>query len=96
MSRSAEGPPSSPRKGRALRLQPLPAVSAPISAAGALRDDPLQTQLAGLGEHDRALGRQGFAEQDAVDAEDEPRQRVAPLLERPEAQIVALKASCCL
>jgi hypothetical protein len=36
-----------------LRLQPLPAVSARISAASALRDDPLQTQLASLGEDER-------------------------------------------
>ena len=36
-----------------LRLQPLPAVSARISAAGALRDDPLQAHLAGPGEHER-------------------------------------------
>ena len=35
------------------RLQPLPAVSARISAAGALRDDPLQAHLAGPGEHER-------------------------------------------
>ena len=31
----------------------LPAVSARISAASALRDDPLQTQLASLGEDER-------------------------------------------
>ena len=35
-----------------LRLQPLPAVSARISAAGALRDDPLQAHFAGPGEHE--------------------------------------------
>src|SRR5271166_1997102 len=40
---------SSPHKRRVLRLQPLPAVSAPIAAARALRHDPLQTQLEPLG-----------------------------------------------
>ena len=37
-------------EGEFLCLQPLPAVSARISAAGALRDDPLQARLAGPGE----------------------------------------------
>ena len=55
-------------EGWVLRLQPLPAVAARISAAGALRDDPLQAQLASLGEHERSLGHQGVTEQDAMDA----------------------------
>jgi hypothetical protein len=45
-----------------------------------------------VGEHDRAFGRQGFAEPDAVGAMDEPPKRVAPLLERALAEIVVLEA----
>ena len=45
-----------------------------------------------MSEHDRALGRQGFAEPDAVDAGDQPRKRVSPLLERTLAKIVAIEA----
>jgi hypothetical protein len=33
-----------------------------------LRHDALEAQFAGLGEHDRALGGERFAEQDALDA----------------------------
>jgi hypothetical protein len=35
-----------------------------------------------LGEHERALGRQGFAEQDVVEAGAVSRKRVSSLLER--------------
>ena len=38
-----------------------------------------------MGEHDRALGRDRLAEQDAVDAANELRKPVAPLLERAQA-----------
>ena len=57
-------------------LQPVPARPATIAAAGPLRHDPLEAELAGVGEHDRAFGRQGFAEHDAVDAADESRKRI--------------------
>jgi len=42
-----------------------------MSAASALRDDPLEAERASLGKHERALGHQGVTEQDAVDAGDE-------------------------
>jgi hypothetical protein len=45
-----------------------------------------------VGEHNRAFGHQGFAEHDAVDAADEPRKRISPLLERPLTEIVGLEA----
>ena len=46
-----------------------------------------------MGEHDRAFGRQGFAEHDAVDAADErQRKRILPLFQRALAEIVGLKA----
>jgi hypothetical protein len=63
--------PSLPHKRRVLRLEPAAAVSAKVSTAYALRHDPLQTQLASLGEYERPLGSQGVTEQDAVDALDE-------------------------
>jgi hypothetical protein len=68
----------------------LPAVSAPIPAPHALRDDPLEAHLAGLGEHDRPFGRQGFAGQDAGDTGDQSRKRVSPLLERALTEILAV------
>jgi hypothetical protein len=43
-------------ESRVLRLHPLSAIPARISAADALRDDPLQAHLAGPGEHERSLG----------------------------------------
>jgi hypothetical protein len=66
VSRCFEALVSSPDKRRVLRLQPLAAVSARISAASALRDDPLEAQLPGLGEHERSLGHQGVGEQDVA------------------------------
>jgi hypothetical protein len=44
-----------------------------------------------VSEHDRTIGRQGFAEPDPVGAVDQPRKRLAPLLERAIAEIVALE-----
>src|SRR5208282_5305485 len=82
---------SHPLKLRVLRLQPLAAVSARISAASALRDDPLQAHLAGLGEHERSLGHQGVTEQNAVDASDERRKRSAPFLDRTLTEILAVE-----
>jgi hypothetical protein len=82
---------SRPLKLRVLRLQPLPAVSARISAAGALRDDPLQAQLARLREHERSLGHQGVTEQDAVDAGDEGRKCGSPFLDRTLTEILAVE-----
>jgi len=73
---------SPPLKCRVLRLQLAAARPAPISAACALRHDPLQAQLARLSEHDRALGLQGFAEHDVVGAGDQSRQLMSALLER--------------
>ncbi len=49
---------SSPLEIRVQDLQPVAARPAPVAAAGALRHDPLEAELAGVGEHDRALGRQ--------------------------------------
>src|SRR5271165_6100247 len=46
VSRCGEALVSSPHKGRVLRLEPAAAVPARISAACALRHDPLQTQRA--------------------------------------------------
>jgi hypothetical protein len=43
-------------------------------------------------EHDRALGGERFAEQNAADAVDEPLERLAPRLQRPQAQIVPIEA----
>ena len=74
-----------------LRLQPLPAVSARISAAGALRNDPLQAQLASLGEDERSLGHQGVAEQNAVDAGDERPKCGSPFLDRPLTEILTVR-----
>jgi hypothetical protein len=56
--RASRGIGSHPLELRVHRLQPLPAVFARIPAASALRDNPLQAQLASLGEHERSLGRQ--------------------------------------
>jgi hypothetical protein len=68
-------------------LQPVAAHPAAISAAGPLRHNPIESQLARLGEHERALGVDRLAERDAVDAMDEPRKLVSPLLERTIAEI---------
>src|SRR5208337_1543238 len=62
-----------------------------IPTAGALRHDPLHAQLAGLGEHDRALGLDGLAEQDTVGPVDKPQERPAPLLERMLTKILAVE-----
>src|SRR5271166_853351 len=59
-----------PLESRVLDLQPVPAAPARIGAAEALRDNPLQAHLARLGEYERALGFDGFAEHDAVLAGD--------------------------
>ena len=44
-----------PRKTRVLRLRPAPAIAAPIGAADALQDDPLEAHCARPGEHTSAL-----------------------------------------
>jgi hypothetical protein len=49
-------------------LQPAPAGPASIEAALALRDDPLEVQLAGVGEHERALALDRLAEHEAFDS----------------------------
>src|SRR5271165_6199428 len=75
--------PSLPHKRRVLRLQPLShclLFPLPISAAGALRYDPLQTQLAGLGEHERSIGRR--ASLNRMPSTWTTRKLVSPLLER--------------
>jgi hypothetical protein len=51
----------------------------------------LEAQLARLGEHERAVISDRFAKPDVVDAGDQPRERVSPLLERVLAEIVALE-----
>jgi hypothetical protein len=83
---------SRPHERRVLRLQPAAARPAPIEAAGALRHDPFEAQLAGVGDRDRALGLDRLTDQDAVDAGDEPRQPVAPLLERARTHVLAVEA----
>ena len=50
------------------------------------------SQLARLGEHDRAIGLDRLAEHDVAGAGDEPRELVAPLLERALAEILAVEA----
>ena len=45
-----------------------------------------------MSEHGRALGRERRAEPDAVDAVDQLRERLSPLLQRPLAKIVAIEA----
>jgi hypothetical protein len=52
----------------------------------------MPSQLARLGEDDRALVNERYAEQDSVAAPpgDEPRERLPPLLQRTVAQIVAV------
>ena len=58
-------------------LQPVAAFPAPIAAAALLRHDALEAQFAGLGEHDRALGDERFAEQDALGARNPRCERLA-------------------
>ena len=81
-----------PRKTRVLRLRPAPAIAAPIGAADALQDDPLEAQLAAVGEHDRALVSDRCAKLDVVDSCDQPCKRRSPLFERAFAEILALEA----
>jgi hypothetical protein len=73
-------------------LQPVPARPAFIAAAGALRHDALEAELAAVREHDRALVRDRCAELNAVDSCDQARERVSPLLEGALAKIFALEA----
>jgi hypothetical protein len=56
-----------------------------------LRHDPLKAKLACLLEHDRALGTERLAEHDSFGACDEPRERLAPRLDGPLAQVVAVE-----
>jgi hypothetical protein len=51
-----------------------------------LRHDAFEAELARLGEHDRAVGGERFAEQDAADAGDEPLERLAPRLKGTQAR----------
>ena len=44
-----------------------------------------------MGEHDRALGLDRLAEHDAVDAANEPRKLVAPLLERALTHVLGVE-----
>ena len=43
-----------------------------IEAARPFRHDAFEAQLARIGEHHRAIGRERFAEQDSIDVGDEP------------------------
>jgi hypothetical protein len=63
-----------------------------LDLLAALGHDPLQTQLAGVGEHDRALGRERLAELDGVDSRDQSRKRLPPLLQRALAEIALSSA----
>ena len=83
---------SSPLKLRVQAFEPIAARAAAIAAADAPRHDPLQAELASVGEHSRALDRQRCAEPDAVDARDQPRERLSPLFQRPLAEIVGFEA----
>jgi hypothetical protein len=51
---------SRPDEIRVLRLQPIAAWAALIEAARPLRHDPFEAEVAGVGEHDGALGRERF------------------------------------
>jgi hypothetical protein len=82
---------SRPDERRVASLQPVSATAALVETADPLRHDSLEAQLAGLGEDDRALGLDRLAEQDAVEAGDESRERLTPILERTQAQILALE-----
>src|SRR6516164_5560116 len=88
---SAPWPMSGPLEGRVLALEPMPAVPAPVEAAGALRHDPLQAHLARLGEDERALGLDRLAEEDVLDAGDEPRQRLPPVLQGLQANVLPVE-----
>jgi hypothetical protein len=84
---------SSPDKIRVLGLQPVPASAVAIEAPCPLRHDTFEGQFARLLEHDGALGGESFAEQDPVpNVRHEPLERLAPRLERPQAQVVAIDA----
>jgi hypothetical protein len=63
-----------------------------VDAAGALRHNSLEAELAGPGEDERAFAAERFAEHDSVAAplDDEPHERFAPLLKRSLAEINAV------
>jgi hypothetical protein len=75
-----------------LAFQPVPASRAATEAALSLRHDAFEAELAGFGEHHCALGGERFAEQNSINAGDEPLERFAPHLERPQTLIVAIEA----
>ena len=64
--------------------------AAPIGPAEALRHDPFEAELAGLGEDDSALGVDRLAERNAVDPGDERREFGPADLERELAPILAV------
>jgi hypothetical protein len=78
---------SRPDEIRVLRLEPVAARPALIEAGRLLRHDALKTQFAGLGDHDRALGDQRFAEQDSAGASDEPLERLPTLFDRASPKV---------
>ena len=45
-----------------------------------------------MGEYDRAVGRHGLAEPNAVYSCDQPQKRLSPLFQRTLTKIVAIKA----
>jgi hypothetical protein len=63
-----------------------------LTNAGFFDFSQQRAQLAGMGEHERALALDRLAEHEAFDAGDEPRQLVAPLLERVMTEILASEA----
>jgi hypothetical protein len=92
-ARGCSANPSSPALILGTRaLQPVAARPAPIAAAGALRHNTLQAQLAGVGEHHCAITSDRLAKLDAGDAADQARESLSALLQRPLAEIVALEA----
>jgi hypothetical protein len=82
---------SHPDEIRVLGLQPITASAVPIEAALPLRHYAFEAQLARLGEHHRALGGERFAEQNSAGAAGEPLKSLAPLLDRPLAQIIPIR-----
>jgi hypothetical protein len=61
--------------------RPLTAAAIGRGRCPPLRRDALKAEFAGFGEHDLALGGDGFAEQDPTGAADEPPERLLPLFD---------------
>jgi hypothetical protein len=75
-----------------LDLHPVLHPAAPVGPTQALADDPLQTHLGRLLEHDSALGLDRLPERDGVDPGDQPLQFRPADLQRQIASILAVEA----